>query len=98
MPSLTPEQIQYQMSHKDDDRRAGIVASISIMLVVAYGAVILRVVARRIGRVPLKMDDWMIMVGLVGQYGCSKRICRMAILTWTTIVSDYLLCYRLFSL
>ncbi|KAJ9239777.1 hypothetical protein DTO169E5_4289 [Paecilomyces variotii] len=64
MPSLTPEQIQYQMSHKDDDRRAGIVASISIMLVVAYGAVILRVVARRIGRVPLKMDDWMIMVGL----------------------------------
>ncbi|KAJ9364173.1 hypothetical protein DTO280E4_1936 [Paecilomyces variotii] len=64
MPSLTPEQIQYQMSHKDDDRRAGIVASISIMLAVAYGAVILRVVARRIGRVPLKMDDWMIMVGL----------------------------------
>ncbi|KAL1856022.1 hypothetical protein Plec18167_000355 [Paecilomyces lecythidis] len=64
MPSLTPEQIQYQMSHKDDDRGPGIVVAISVMLAVAYVAVCLRVVARRLGGAPLKMDDWMIMFGL----------------------------------
>jgi hypothetical protein len=65
MSTLSPEEIQYQMSHQNEDRAADIVVSISVMLAVAYVSVLLRVVARRMGGAQLKADDWMIMVGLV---------------------------------
>jgi hypothetical protein len=65
MSTLSPEEIQYQMSHQNEDRAADIVVSISVMLAVAYVSVLLRVVARRMGGASLQADDWMIMVGLV---------------------------------
>ena len=58
--------IRYQEAHLSDSRVPNVIATIAICLPCAIGAVILRFVSRRLGRVPIKADDWWIVLGLVG--------------------------------
>ena len=63
--SLTPNQIEYQMSHVGDNRAPDIIASSVIMLVAAYATIALRFTSRRLTGAGLKSDDWMILIGAV---------------------------------
>ena len=58
--------IQYQEAHIHDSRVSAIRVSAGVCLSVAYIAVILRVLSRRLGRVSLQSDDQCIIAGLVG--------------------------------
>ena len=65
MPSLSPEELQYQLEHQYQNRAADIIKANTIMLAAAYVALALRFVSRRLMRATLAADDWMIVLGLV---------------------------------
>ena len=62
-PSL--EQIQYMEDHTRDTKLPGIIASCSVCLTSACLVVGLRFVSRRIGKVKLEANDWLIVLALV---------------------------------
>ncbi len=66
MPSLSPEELQYQLEHQYQNRVADIIIANTIMLAAAYVAVVLRFASRRPMHATLGADDWMMVVGLVG--------------------------------
>jgi len=76
---MTPE-VQYQIAHKGDNRSANIIAAQTIMLVVAYIAVGLRVLARRVSRAGMGSDDWMMLVALVSKAQDTFSCCSYNIL------------------
>ena len=57
--------IQYQLDHINDDKSVQMVSSQICGMVIAFVAVALRLVSRRIGRVPVLVADFMIVVALV---------------------------------
>ena len=59
--------IRYQEAHLSDSRVPDVIAAIAICLPCAIGAVALRFVSRRLGQIPIKADDWWIVLGLVSQ-------------------------------
>ncbi|KAL8640305.1 MAG: hypothetical protein Q9228_002757, partial [Teloschistes exilis] len=61
---IPPAQLQQQLDHIHDDRAPDIVASISIVFALAVVAVILRLICRRMMKVALSYDDYLILVGL----------------------------------
>ena len=63
--STAAADIQYQLAHLSDSRVSNIKISVAICLPASCLAVILRFVSRRIGKIPLKADDWCILVALV---------------------------------
>ncbi len=68
MASLTPSELQYQLSHASEDRSANVVAAVTTCLCLAFIAVGLRILARRMTKTPLGADDWMILIALVREY------------------------------
>lgn len=56
---------QSQYDHINETRVLALDVATYICLPMAFIAVILRVLSRRISKVPLKADDWCIFVGLV---------------------------------
>ena len=68
MASLTPSEIQYQLSHASEDRSGNIIAAVTICLCLASIAVGFRILARRMTKTPLGADDWMILIALVRGY------------------------------
>lgn len=71
MPAPSPEAIQYQLQHFNDDESNRIIASFGVCLALAIIAVLLRFLARHLNRASLGADDWTIVVGLVGPLKCS---------------------------
>lgn len=70
MAQLSPAaaaNIRYQEAHLGDSRVPEIVTSIVICLPLAFMAVALRFLSRRIGKIPIKADDWWIVIGLVSR-------------------------------
>jgi len=61
----TPSELRYEQSHINESAVPGLVASNIIGLSVAYVAVGLRFLCRRIGHIKLDWDDWMVSAGLV---------------------------------
>lgn len=61
----SPQVLQYQEIHKNDNKGPDIVASLAIMLTIAYIAVGLRFASRRMVQAKLLYDDWVMVVGLV---------------------------------
>ena len=68
MASLTPSEIQYQLSHASGDRSASVIAAVTTCLCLATIAVGFRILARRMMKTPLGADDWMILTALVREY------------------------------
>ena len=63
--SLPAEEIEYQKTHINDDRRKDVVIALVISLSAACLAVVLRFVARRLAKARLGWDDWTLLLGLV---------------------------------
>ena len=69
MVHISPADIEYQKAHIQDDRRSNIIVSHAMCLPVAIAAVVLRLVSRRIGRIKLQWDDFIIIIALVFALG-----------------------------
>ena len=67
----------YQEAHTEDTRVKRLVGSAIVCLVIAYISVLLRFLARRIGRSTLQADDWWMLASLVGQGACYERACTL---------------------
>lgn len=63
--SLPPEQAQYQLAHIHERRRKSIAVAYAICLSIAFVAVIMRFVSRRIGRSSYGADDWSMVVAMI---------------------------------
>ena len=63
--SLPPAEAQYQLDHVHESRFQAIASSQIACLIIAFIAIILRFVSRRLSKTPIKADDWMIVVALV---------------------------------
>ena len=61
----SPAEIQYLEQHLQDDRRRDIIAANIACGAIAYFAIALRLVSRRLKQLPLGLDDWTIIAGLV---------------------------------
>ena len=66
MAQSSSSEIQYQLNHINDDKSGQMVSSQVCGMVIAFAAVALRLVSRRVGRVPILADDYMIVIALVG--------------------------------
>lgn len=75
MMQATPEQLAYWREHAADDRRAWFVGGNALCLVVAFAAVVLRVLSRvKIGTM-IGLDDWLIGVAAVSLFpSCGSGI------------------------
>ncbi len=67
MAAPSPAEIQHQKEHIHENRSPDIIASHKICFVLACIAVILRFISRRVGKNPIKADDWLIVAALVSQ-------------------------------
>ena len=71
----SPEVLQYQQKHRNDNRGPDIIVSLAIMLAMAYIAVGLRFLSRKMTRANLSYDDWVMVIGLVCHAGSSTFSC-----------------------
>lgn len=68
MPStLSPTEIEYELAHIHDNRAPDLVISAAICIVLAITAVVLRLLARRLSKVRILADDYMIIFALVSR-------------------------------
>ena len=65
MAQPSASEIQYQLNHINDDKSVQMLSSQICGMVIAFVAVALRLVSRRVGRVPILADDYMVVVALV---------------------------------
>ena len=65
MVHITEADIAYQKAHVRDDRSQDIVVSHAICIALAAIAILLRFVSRRLGKVAVGADDWMIVAAFV---------------------------------
>ena len=73
IPSL--EEITYQTQHWEDNEGPTVIISTTVFFVLAFATVLLRFVARRVQRIEWRVDDWVILIALVGlnHMCCSRR-------------------------
>ena len=64
MVQLTPADIAYQKAHIKDDRRGDIIVSHAICITLAFLAVILRFISRKLGKIKIQADDYTIIAAL----------------------------------
>ena len=66
MPNpLSPAEIKYELAHIHDNRASNIVVSSIICISSATVAVLLRLLARRLSKVKILADDYMMIFALV---------------------------------
>ncbi|KAI9852917.1 MAG: hypothetical protein M1838_003711 [Thelocarpon superellum] len=67
--SLPPAEVQYQTAHINDSRAPGLIAFLTVGLVVSTLFVVLRFASRLVAKAPLRSDDWTIVAALAFVYG-----------------------------
>lgn len=93
-----PASLAYQKAHIGDDKRANIIAGNVVGILVAYIAVYLRFLSRRLARTPVKGDDILILGSLVSpssfpawkKINHSSRLCprlTASLCHWTRITT-----------
>ena len=70
MFDLTASEAAYQEAHIEDDSKLVIIVPSAIALAIAYAAVFLRFVSRRLSRTTIKADDRSVVIGLVNKTSC----------------------------
>ena len=69
---LTPEETAYQLARPDEISTDGLIAYRMVLLVIVEVAVILRMVGRRLQRIALRLDDYLLIFSAV-RCLCSLR-------------------------
>lgn len=65
MLAATPEQIEYQLAHRHEDRSGAIIGAITAVTILATIAVLLRFMSRRVIRAKIMADDYFTVAALV---------------------------------
>ena len=86
----TPENLQYQLTHKDEDRGPLIKTVSIVLIVIATVLVILRFLARWIRRLKLQIDDYFMIPALVRS--SPTPVFFEATLTWMEKLFTIVLC------
>ena len=73
----TKSQIQYEQAHIDETLVSGLLASGVVGITIAYIAVGLRFLCRRLGHIKHDWDDWLVLSGLVSQIVLSTWISEL---------------------
>lgn len=90
--TLTDEEINYQLSHTNDSKIPSIIATLSILSVLATISVFLRFLVRWHTTAGYKMDDWTILVAFVRHdliLSCTSNPDMNQILSWGSFVAIY---------
>lgn len=81
MVHLTPQDIQYQKAHVHEDHSSQIVVSHAVCIALAAVAVVLRFASRRVGKIAVGADDYLIVAAFVFGLGeviggllCTNRL------------------------
>ncbi|KAI4210002.1 MAG: hypothetical protein LQ351_007109 [Letrouitia transgressa] len=69
MVHLTEADIKYQVAHVRDDRSQDIIVSHGICIFLAAIAITMRFISRKLGKVRIGADDWMIVAAFVFELG-----------------------------
>lgn len=79
MLHLSPQEIEYQVSHIRDDRSKTLVFSSAFCMAIAFTAVTLRFLSRSLGNIRFGADDYVIALAFVFGLGeaISTFICRL---------------------
>ena len=62
---IPPEEIQYELRNIHEDRASDLITTFATCTALAYIAVILRLIARRVNKAPLQADDFWVLIALV---------------------------------
>ncbi len=62
---LPPSEVQYENAHISDDDSATVITAVATCSFIAFTAVILRLISRRLKHVSLRQDDYAAIVALV---------------------------------
>ena len=89
MPEQLLESLVYQEAHTEDTRVDRIIGSAIVCLVIAYSSVLLRFLARRIGRSSLQADDWWMLASLVSERARRKVECTLSSDTKQVFTTTY---------
>ena len=65
--ALSPTEIEYEVARIHDNQASDIIISSAICISLAITAVLLRLLARRLSRVKILADDYMMIFALVSQ-------------------------------
>lgn len=65
MAAPSPAEAKYQLAHASEDTGGQELAAVVAVTILANVAVIARFISRKLVKVPLKWDDWAIVVALV---------------------------------
>lgn len=71
---VTTDQFIYQVEHSKDDETKAVYVVEAVLITLATIAVILRFLSRRIKVAPYLLDDWLIVVALVGLLTTSNAL------------------------
>lgn len=63
--NLSPAEIAHEEAHIHENKAYQQIIAISVFGVFAFVSVVMRVVARKVGQVPLGMDDYLIIAAMV---------------------------------
>lgn len=69
-PQMPPDVLAYQLAHKDEDRGPTVIIISCLLLALCTIAVCARFVARRVLKVKVGWDDWLVIPSLV----CSSNL------------------------
>lgn len=67
MAQPLPSEIAYEKAHVNQSRQIDIAVSNGICLGIAYIALLLRFLSRRLARTKIGADDWWALIALVGK-------------------------------
>ena len=73
---MNPDMLKYQIDNIDDDQSPRIVTVAIIIAILAAGSVALRLTCRRLMKVAISYDDYLIIVGLVSRT-LAKKACEV---------------------
>ena len=63
--SLPPKEAGHQLANIHDNKRRSLAITLTICYLISFGAVIMRFISKRVGRIQYRADDWSILAALV---------------------------------
>lgn len=72
---LPPGEVQHEAVHISDDDSATVITAVATCSFVAFTAVILRLISRRLKHLPLQQDDYAAIVALVRPWLAPRLFC-----------------------
>ena len=74
MADISPSEIAYEKAHIHQSRQVNLAVSNGICLGIAYIAVLLRFISRRLAKTPNGKDDWWTWAALVGEFSSQDEV------------------------